>query len=474
MKRIMTDRMNNWQELLAGLSGWQELLQSGKGTSEQHRECLSQLAALGDKCGLPVAEMLSRLESIFGETEIPPEGLAAVVQLAGQMSEYVRREYDSRLYDSPQGLLKEVRCENVYDTSLGKRALIVYILAPFFFENMKGSHTNVEEVRTMAAVLRDLGYDVDVINTYYDGKLEADRYNLVIGFRKPFEELLSGLRKDCVSVYFTTEASPYFANTAELARIMAFQDRCGIRPSYERQNMCCLSLDRLLLADGAICIGNDWTLSTYQGMFRRCLKQNATATVLKRDHAHKEGSPYGRAFMWYGGAGALHKGVDLCIEAFRELPDLELHLVGRLDGVVYEYYRDEIESADNVFYHGFLPPDDAEFLDLCGRCDFCLGVSCSEGQSTAMLTAMRGGVIPVCMPYMGIDTKECGGVAIDDVTIPELADICRSLSATDPAEIDVRRKQAYVYTADKHSLEAYGRMLRDNLLTLIETKTAKE
>ncbi|MCR5178422.1 MAG: glycosyltransferase [Lachnospiraceae bacterium] len=471
MKLIMTDRMNNWQELLAGLYDWQELLLSGNGTAEGHRECLLRLASLGDNCGLPIAEMLSRLESIFGESEIPPEGLAAVVQLAGQMSEYVRREYDSRLYDSPQGLLKEVCCENVYDTSLGKRALIVYILAPFYFDNMRGSHTNIEEARTMAAVLRDLGYDVDVINTYYAGELDTDRYDLVIGFRRPFEELLPGLRKTCVSVYYTTEASPYFANTAELRRITAFQGRCGVRPSYERQNMCCLSLDRLLSADGAICIGNDWTLSTYQGMFHRCLKQNATATVLKRDHTHKEGSPYGRAFMWYGGAGALHKGVDLCIEAFRELPDLELHLVGRLDGVVYEYYREEIESADNVFYHGFLPPDNAEFLDLCGRCDFSLGVSCSEGQSTAMLTAMRGGVIPVCMPYMGIDAEESGGVAIDDVTITELADVCRSLSAMDPAEIDGRRKQVCEYVTDKHSLEAYGRMLRDNLLTLIEMKT---
>lgn len=474
MEYLMTDRMLHWQELLSGLAEWQEELTAGTGSPENAADCLTQLSLLGDLCGLPITDMLSQLQSIMARTDLSQAELNAVRQLSEKMLTYVQKEYDARLYDSPDGLLKEVCIRNCYDTAYPKRALMVYILSPFFFPETGGSHTNVAEARQMAETLRDLSYDVDIVNTYYEGVPDAERYDLVIGFRRPFEELLPRLKKKCLSVYYTTEASPYYANPAELKRILDFEARNGRRMPYERQNFCCQQLDRLLLADGAVCIGNDWTVSTYRGMFRRCLKQNASSTALDRDAAHKEGVPYGSAFLWYGGAGALHKGVDLCIEAFRSLPELTLHLVGRVDGEIGAFYRKEMADAPNIIYHGFLPPDSTEFLELCGICDFSLGVSCSEGQSTAMNTAMRGGVIPVCQPSMGVDAEVSGGVAIGEPTIPELAGKCRELSAMPPGEIDRRRAQVYAYAAEHHSLEAYGKMLKGNLLTLLMEKESRE
>ncbi|MCR5094603.1 MAG: hypothetical protein K6B72_11595, partial [Lachnospiraceae bacterium] len=215
------------------------------------------------------------------------EEQAAIAQLAEKMRSYAQKEYESRLYDGPEGLLKEIRMENIFSTSFSKKALIVYILSPFYYPESEISHTNVREVRAMSDTLRELGYDVDVVNSYYAGEVDAGRYDLLIGFRRPFEELLPRVRKECISVYYTTEASPYFANPAELKRILYFEERNGRRLSYERQNHACLDLERLQLADGAICIGNDWALSTYRGMFRRCFRQNVSSTELKRDAAHK-------------------------------------------------------------------------------------------------------------------------------------------------------------------------------------------
>jgi glycosyltransferase involved in cell wall biosynthesis len=178
---------------------------------------------------------------------------------------------------------------------------------------------------------------------------------------------------------------------------------------------------------------------------------------------------YARNFLWYGGTGALHKGLDLCIEAFRKLPELNLYIVGEPNSELYDFYRADIEQGENIYYYGYLNKDSEEFREVCETCGFCIAPSCSEGQSTSVLTAMFAGMIPVCTKQNGIDLERCGGVWIEDSDLENLAGLIEKLSKMEAAEINQRRRQAYDYVKNNHTIDHYRANLKRVLEEIFDT-----
>lgn len=376
-----------------------------------------------------------------------------------------RRGYVDYFNDSPDGGCKNVLIEDIYSRSRDKRALIIYIVSPFLDKIQIKGHTNAQDAVTMSLALDDLGYSVDVINPWYAEPLVKGRYDLIIGFRKAFENAVLEYGSECKKIYYLTTMNSYIANMAEIRRVDAFRKRNRFDPKYRRLEYSCLDPAMSYRCDGAICLGNWHTVSGYEGMFKRILAQNASAFPVSVD---RDGYPEKRGFLWYGGAGSLHKGVDLCIEAFRQLPQMTLHLVGRLDDDIYEFYKEEIENSSNVMYHGFLYYDDEDFINACRECSYSISVSCSEGQSTAMLTSIYVGLIPVCNDETGIDTMEYGGIRIETEDIASLMEIFTSVYDMSDEEIRRRRIKGSELVHRLHTVDAYRKQMTANIRSFIE------
>src|SRR5690606_13272968 len=48
-------------------------------------------------------------------------------------------------------------------------------------------------------------------------------------------------------------------------------------------------------------------------------------------------------YLWFGNGGLIHKGLDITIDAFKNLPELNLHICGNVEQETefYEYYRED-------------------------------------------------------------------------------------------------------------------------------------
>ncbi len=371
-----------------------------------------------------------------------------------------QRGYLDHFTDLPGGGLSKVMIEDHMNRDYEKHALLIYIVSPFMDNIEIKGHTNAQDARSIAEVLDNLGYSVDIINPWYEGEIDHEKYDLVIGFRKAFEDMLPLLRKDCIKIYYLTTMNSYVANMAEAKRVADFYQRNNVRPAYRRLEYSCMDLERVYMCDGAICLGNEHTVSTYKGMFKKILAQNVSGFQVEVSENDNEA---GRDFMWYGGAGSLHKGVDLCIEAFRKLPECNLHIVGRLDDDIYEFYKDELETSPNVIYHGFMYHDDEEFIKLCKQCSFSIGVSCSESQSTAMITSVFAGLIPICNDETGIDTLEYGGIRLDSVDPEYLRETLSKVSLMSEEEIQNKRRIGQAKVSEYHTVDAYKKQLAENI-----------
>lgn len=427
---------------------------------------LTELKNYSEELQLEITGVLVQIQGLIVETL--NEELYTTVDYFLQKT----REIFSKLYlynIHSEETYKEECIENYYGTEYEKNALLVYILRPFIFKDMVPDHTNQVEARIIAEVLSQKGYNVDLVNSKYVGKLDAEKYNLVIGTGKPFEELCNNHGQDTIAIYYLTGSSSYFANMAELKRMRYFEERNHYMPRFERLSLDLLDLSVLVKADAAICLGNEHTVSTYDGTFSHIYPLNVTGfSDCTLPAINKKVNNIN--FLWYGGAGPIHKGLDLCMEAFRELPQLNLYIVGDVTNEFYELYREDFENSENILYYGFLRKDSAEFQQVCESCDFCICPSCSEGQSTAVVSTMFSGIIPVCTKETGIDVVQAGGFEIVSIEISELVQLIRGLSELPLEEVEARQRQVYEYASTNHSVENYKKSfseILDNILGVV-------
>ena len=436
-------------------------------SGEQKVICIKRLTEMknsSSELNLEITALLDRIQVLVSGTV--DTGLYKMIYAFVQKTQ----EIFNKIYLSSmcnEDSYKEECLMNYYGTQYEKNALLVYILLPFVVKDIVPGHTNQVEAKMIAETLSEKGYNVDLINTRHIGEVDVEKYDLIIGEGKVFEKLCRNSSKDTQTIYYLTRSSSYFSNIAELKRIRDFEKRNHFKPRFERFASDLLDIPLLTEMDAAICLGNEHTASTYEGMFKKVYPLNVTGfsnyqlPYIKKTRA-------GNNFLWYGGAGPIHKGLDLCIEAFRNLPDLKLHIVGELTEELYNFYKNDIEQSENIFYYGFLRKDSELFLQVCEACDYCLSPSCSEGQSTAVVTAMYSGIIPVCTKETGIDVEKAGGFIIDDIEINALSRLIRKLSEMDVTELELRQKKVYEYTVSNHSEERYreclGRIMDDLIM----------
>lgn len=406
-----------------------------------------------DSVGLPLYETTEKLRFLL-RPPVQENSYMIAKQIISMLFEVIQKWYLLNIHD--EATYNEVLIANHYQTHNEKRALIIYILYPFLFPDAVPQHTNQIEVQIMAKVLSDKGYDVDIINTQYTKELDFNRYDLILGFGPRFDEACYNRRKGSLAICYLTESSPYFSNPAEIKRLRDFEKRNHYLPSSERLSSRMLDLAALMRADSAICLGNQQTISTYKDMFHTIYPLNVTGfSDFPFPVLHKTYPENAKNFLWYGGAGPIHKGLDLCIEAFRSLPDLHLSIVGELTDEFYHLYKSDIENAENISCHGFLKKDSLAFRQVSEQCGFCLVPSCSEGQSTAVVTAMFSGLIPICTKEVGIDVVDAGGFLIEDIRIDRLTALIRKLSMIDESDLFARQQKVYHHAIEKHTIESY-------------------
>lgn len=138
---------------------------------------------------------------------------------------------------------------------------------------------------------------------------------------------------------------------------------------------------------------------------------------------------------------------------------MTLHIVGEVTAEFYQFYKNDIENSENILYYGFLNKDTVEYKKICEQCGFCICPSCSEGQSTAVITTMFSGIVPVCTKETGIDVKKAGGILIESIELFDLETLISQLAKMTKEEFIRRSETVYDYVERNHTVENYRQKL---------------
>jgi glycosyltransferase involved in cell wall biosynthesis len=369
--------------------------------------------------------------------------------------------------------LKEVRADhtrilnNVFNTQYQETALLSYIQGVFENEDLINDvrHTNRHTTYLIAEVLKSLNYNVDVIN--YDQELKGDlrTYSFVFGLGKSLEYILKTRNQSQPKIiYFATGCNPLFSNVITLSRIEDF---------YKRHKKVFFSSSRYIiedwplqheLADWIILHGNEFAKSTYRNY-------NITAIngpVFLSDPAIKTDWQWElsrKNYLWFGSDGAIHKGLDLLIEAFIKYPDCNLVVCGSLqnDSDLIEYYKSTIGISSNISLLGYVTVGSEKFLEILLNCAFVISPSASEGNSPSVLTCMaNGGLIPVISRNSDVTLHDYG-VLINELTIESVMDSIEESQEISIEELKLQSKKVLDVSRDLHSFETFEKNFRKKL-----------
>lgn len=283
-------------------------------------------------------------------------------------------------------------------------------------------HSNKWESRTIAFLLRDMGYVVDVINWNNATFIPSQRYDVLIDISYNLQRLAAYLNGDCIKILHNTGSYWYFANAAELKRVADFEQRRHCFYSPKRLALYPELHERSLqIADHCTLIGNATTLATYPEQYRyKFATVNVSTSKTGYIKNAQELVPPGREFLWFNSFGMVHKGLDLLMEIFLKHPEWKLHIVGSNEPDFTAAFSNDLRSASNIRFHGFMNPNGAEFEALVKRCFCFISPSCSEGMSGSNATCLQIGLYPIISANSGIDLGANTGIVLQSCAIAEI------------------------------------------------------
>ena len=174
-----------------------------------------------------------------------------------------------------------------------------------------------------------------------------------------------------------------------------------------------------------------------------------------------------KKFLVYGVDGFVHKGNDLLLEVFAKHSDWTLFLCGK-DGEK-RAQKAGYKLSGNVHAMGQIDTLSEQFIQIVNQCYFLLLPSCSEALSTAVLTAMRHGVLPVVTHGIGLDNLTDYCRYFDGFTIQEIEEKLEQIIREDEKQLQRQSRQTMRYADEHYNLHAFTESFQNALAQLTST-----
>jgi glycosyltransferase involved in cell wall biosynthesis len=370
---------------------------------------------------------------------------------------------------------------NIYPAgggSPGGRALVSYLPLPLVGDPaLFRGHSNVWESSEIVRIFNRLGYAVDLIAWDDTSFVPAAPYDVVFDIHRNLARYSS---KKTKTIFHMTGSNPEFSNRAEQVRLNDLRQRRGVPISARRVVAACdlpVLEENMARADLITLIGNDVTAATFPENIQPKIRQViATGAWLPTALENSPLNDRPSEFLWFNGGGAVHKGLDLVLEVFAKHPELTLHIVGPYlkERDFVSAYRTELFKTPNIISHGFIFPADRRFLEITSRVRAFINPSCSEGISTAVITCMQSGMVPIISKNCGISLPVQGGILLEDCSVEMIEKGVLSMVSEGHEAWRSMAEKARRFARENYSRNVFSRVMEKAIVSVLSRKSLLE
>jgi len=353
--------------------------------------------------------------------------------------------------------------------------LLSYITSPFTqtpHETHTDPHASYWECSEIVRLLTKRGYAVDIIDWKNDTFVPKKKYSMCIDTQKNLGRLAPLLPPLCKKVMHVVSSYADFQNQAETKRLEQLKTRRGITLQAHRTES---ETKNPKFADYIEGFGNKTIHATYARFNKNIFPIHESVSKTFDYPVEKDFSKAKRTFLWFGGGGAVHKGLDLALEAFATTPNLHLHIVGPVSAEkdFTSAYEKEL-SLPNINLHsrpkidtnGNMTIDGKPFSEIADICGAIVYMSCSEGTSGAVVQAMHAGLYPIITPETGID-EQAPATVIPEPTVEKIRDAVIKFSTLPNEVIKEMTYSSWKFARSFYSKEEFSRTYSEFLDTIL-------
>jgi glycosyltransferase involved in cell wall biosynthesis len=250
-------------------------------------------------------------------------------------------------------------------------------------------------------------------------------------------------------------ASPEFQNTAERNRLKELEKRRGATLITRRQ----IPVSKnLIYADFLEGFGNKTIRATYANAGKSIFPIPISAVKLFDFPEDKDFDTARTHFLWFGGGGAVLKGLDLVLEAFVKNPSLYLHICGPVaaEKDFVETYKKELYETPNIHLYGRIDATTDLFKKIIDTCGALIYPAFSEGTSGAVVQTMHAGIVPIITPETGIDEETGGMIIIKNPTVDSVSEAINVFSTIQPKKIKDMAHEVWSYARAHYTRESFS------------------
>ncbi len=354
-----------------------------------------------------------------------------------------------------------------------KHALIIYTaeaLSKYLSNTLSSfpeltSHSGFNESIELLNTLLDNGYTVDYFNLKETPAIEWNKYELIIdaGNNIEYSKPVTGQKK----IYYSTGCH----------WLTFYNNAYKHSDSFFRRNNILLYPDRQLTpnycddaADIITCFGGSYQKESFGANKNKIRSINISTTFIPPTTFKKKIATKNK-FIWYGGHGPFHKGIDLVVEAFEKMPDKELHIFGNieLNGKLFEWFEKRTRITKNITYHGWATPDSKKFQDHVAICDAFVYASSSEGGPGSVIQCLQFGLIPIINKSSATDIKNDRFGINGNTPEEEIESIILNVerfSKTDSGELQQFSNELAEYYSANHTIQTYAQSIKKVIQSL--------
>lgn len=339
--------------------------------------------------------------------------------------------------------------------------LLSYDYAPFLMSDdqlLPHFHTSAWECAQIGRTFLNAGYAVDVID-YRNQQFHPRRpYACCIDIHQNLKRLSPLLNPDCMKILHITGAHWLFQNQAEYTRLLALQQRRGVTLIPRRIAPAIAGIEH---ADCATILGNQFTMGTFRYAGKPLYRIPLSTTIQYPWPEEKNFEACRSRFLWLGSKGMVHKGLDLVLEAFADMPEYHLTVCGPIQkeqDFERAYYR-ELYQVPNIRTIGWVDVASSEFQQVLKTCVGLVYPSCSEGCSGSVITCLHAGLIPIISYESGVDV-EAFGMILPHSSIADIRESVHLISNLPSSELRQRSRTAWEFARTYHTRERFAEEYR--------------
>ena len=337
-------------------------------------------------------------------------------------------------------------------------------------EPLKRTHISPWHNFQISRTFLDLGFQVDVMPFDDHVTVPGGQYDVMVDIVSNLGRLDDSLGSGCLKILHPMSAHWTENNSRNYARHAALAHRRGIALKPLRLVE---PNDSVEHADYITCRGGAFGRGSYEYRKVPILQIPQLTAAAIEGFIERDMAACRHRFVWLAGSGAVHKGLDLMLEAFAGLPDCHLTVCGGVSSekeFVAHYHR-ELYQLPNIETLDWVDTMSDQFRDIVSRAAAIVLPSASEFSCGSVIAGMMTGLIPVTTPSTDIDVTDIGYSITEDSVEGVRAAVC-ALRDASPTELEQMSRAAWEAVGERYGRDRFLAGYREAICRILDLPPA--